>query len=122
MILTPSIIEFIINSDSKALATSGPNGLNVVPVSTLRIVNGKILLMNYFMKKSLANILENPYVALVCWKDLSGYQIKGSTTYLEEGPEFEESAKWVTENLTDRVLKGLIVLEPQEIFDIAPKL
>ena len=121
MELSLQIIDAILHADSKALATTGKHGINVVPVSTVRIVDNKILLMNYFFKKTLDNILEQPKVALVCWKGFDGYQIKGTVKYMENGEEFEEAKVWVRENLPDRILKGLLVLKPEGIYSIAPK-
>lgn len=110
----------ILESDNKAFATNGKHGLNVVPVSTIRIVNDEILLMNYFLNKTLENILENPKIALTCWKGLKGYQIKGSIVYVSEGEIFLEAKEWVRKNVPNRVLKGLIILNPEEIYDISP--
>ena len=78
MQLPQHIAEAILSAENKALATEGAHGINVVPVSTLRIVDGKIWLMNYFLGKTLENILMRPHVALACWKGLEGYQIKGA--------------------------------------------
>jgi len=120
MKLSPQIVDIILHADNKALATTGPHGINVVPVSTVRIVGDNILLMNYFLKKTLDNILEQPHIALVCWKGFDGYQIKGTVEYSESGDAFEEARTWVEKNLKNRVLKGLIILKPENIYDISP--
>lgn len=114
------IEEFILRSDSKALATNGAKGINVIPVSSLKIVEGKIWLINYFMDKTLENILENKEVGLVCWSKMFGYQIKGEASYLAEGEKFEQAKTWIKEILPERIVKGLIIIKPKEIFDIAP--
>lgn len=119
MTIEPIIEEFILSADSKALATYGAN-LNVVPVSSIRVVGGTIWLINYFMDKTLDNILHINMVALVCWKKMMGYQIKGSVTYKTEGKEFDEAVQWIKGLLPDRVVKGLIILMPTEIYDISP--
>lgn len=120
MKLSPEIIEMITGSDSKALATTGQYGVNVVPVSTIRVIGDKILLMNYFLKKTLGNIAENPRVALACWKGLVGCQIKGTVRYVDTGPEFEEAKDWVTENVANRTLKGLLEITPSEAYIVSP--
>lgn len=107
-------------SDSKALATVGKHGINVVPVSTIRVVENKILLMNYFLKKTLGNIAENPHVALACWKGLVGYQIKGTIRYVDTGTEFENAKDWVIKNVANRTLKGLLIFTPEEIYEVTP--
>lgn len=115
-----NIEKFVLNSTAKALATSGKNGLNVIPVSSLKVVDDEIWLINYFMDKTLENIKENNKVALVCWSKMFGYQIKGDVEYFENGEKFDQAVIWIKEILPDRIVKGLIVLHPKEIFDIAP--
>ncbi len=80
----------------------------------------KIWLINYFMDKTLSNILENKSVALVCWRKMMGYQIKGVVSYATSGQDFDEAVKWIKSILPDRVVKGLIILTPNEIHDISP--
>ena len=90
MIISETIKDVIMHAEGKALATYGGGEINVAPVSTIKILeDGKILLINYFMNKTLANILENPKVSLACWRDLEGYQIKGEVEYQESGELFE---------------------------------
>jgi predicted pyridoxine 5'-phosphate oxidase superfamily flavin-nucleotide-binding protein len=113
------IEKFILSAESKALATYGIN-LNVVPVSSVKVVSGNIWLINYFMDKTLANILVNQSIALVCWKKMMGYQIKGTAEYKTEGEDFNRAVEWIKEILPERVVKGLIVLKPEEIYDISP--
>ena len=120
MEFTQSVIDSLENADSKALATMGPQGLNVVPVSSIQIVGGKIWLFNYFLRKTLENILVEPNVSLVGWSGLAGFQVRAHAEYLTEGPEFEEAKKWVAERLPDRLLKGLLILTPDSIYDISP--
>jgi predicted pyridoxine 5'-phosphate oxidase superfamily flavin-nucleotide-binding protein len=114
------IEQFILQANSKALATFGSQGLNVVPISSVKIVDGQIWLINYFMEKTLENILENQEVALVCWSGMFGYQIKGQAVYVEEGESFEQAKQWVKEILPERIVKGLVIITPKELFDIAP--
>lgn len=121
MEFSPQVIDAVLHAESKALATTGPAGLNVVPVSTIYVVDGQIWLINYFFKKTLQNILENPSVSLVCWKGFVGYQIKGSVSYVTEGSVFENAKTMVAETLPDRIVKGVLVITPEEIYDIAPR-
>jgi predicted pyridoxine 5'-phosphate oxidase superfamily flavin-nucleotide-binding protein len=114
------IEEFILSAEAKALATYSNDNLNVVPVSSVKIMEGEIWLINYFMDKTLSNILENKSVALVCWRKMMGYQIKGVVSYVTSGQNFDEAVKWIKSILPDRVVKGLIILTPNEIHDISP--
>lgn len=120
MELPQEVVEIFLDADSKALATTGPEGLNVVPVSSIAIVDGKIWLMNYFFRKTLTNILAEPSVSLVGWKGFQGYQVRGRVTYFDQGPTFEEARQWVKERLPDRTLRGLLVLTPQAVYNISP--
>ena len=100
------IEQFILQANSKALATFGSNGLNVVPISSIKIVDEQLWLINYFMDKTLKNILENQDVSLVCWSGMFGYQIKGQAAYVEEGEKFDQAKEWIKEfrrNFTKRL-------------------
>ncbi len=114
------VSDFLLQADNKALATFGRHGLNVVPVSTVFVVNEKVWLINYFLKKTLDNIINNRKVALTFWKGMSGYQIKGTLDYKDSGKEFEEAKNKVAEKLPDRIVKGLLIISPEEVFDISP--
>jgi hypothetical protein len=59
-------------------------------------------------------------VSLVCWKKMMGYQIKGIVSYKTEGQEYNSAVAWIKEILPERIVKGLLILEPQEIYDISP--
>lgn len=112
--------EFILSAEAKALATYANGSLNVIPVSSIKIVDGKIWLINYFMNKTLSNVLDSKAVALVCWRKMMGYQIKGKVSYVTEGQDFDEAVKWIKSILPTRVVKGLIILIPEEIYDVSP--
>lgn len=114
------IQEFIVSADAKALATYTEGNLNVVPVSSITIRGNSIWLINYFMDKTLINILGSKKVSLVCWKKMMGYQIKGEALHVTEGPDFDEAVAWIRALLPDRIVRGLIIITPQEIYDISP--
>jgi len=120
MELSQTITEMLLHADAKALGTVSSAGLvNVVPVSSMSIVDNKIVLVNYFMGKTLENILGNNQVALSCWKGLSGYQIKGTIDYQTGGTIFDGVKQNIAETLPDRVVLGVLILSPQEIYDIS---
>lgn len=112
--------EMVLNADSKALASYGTHGLNVVPVSTIRVLDDTIQLMNYFMGKTLENIHSEPKVSLTCWSGLTGCQIKGSVVYHESGDVFDEADAWITENVANRTLKGVLIITPLEVHTVTP--
>lgn len=120
MKLEQSVIDTILNADAKALATCCNNEVNVVPVSTVKVVDDTIWLMNYFMGETLANVCDNPRVALACWKGLEGIKIKATVEHVAEGPVFEKAEAWVAEVAPVRKLKSLLVLTPTAVYDVAP--
>lgn len=112
--------EFILQAEAKALATfSHQSGVHVVPVSTIKIMEGEIVLVNYFMGQTLKNLQENPEVSLVCWKGLVGYQIKATARAEENGELFDSIVSWVKTILPERIVKGIVVLTPTAVFDIS---
>ncbi len=117
--LNSKIQKFVLNASSKALATIGVNGLNVVPVSTIQIKDGKVWLFDYFMNKTVQNIKSNTKVSLVCWSGLQGFQLKGMASYFDSGTDFEIAREYVKHIHPERRLKGLIILDVKEVFDIS---
>ena len=113
--------EFILSADSKALATASSSGvLNVVPVSSVKVFEGKIVLVNYFMDKTLQNINSNNQVSFVAWSKMIGYQIKGIVEYKEQGEIFDKVVSWIKDTIPGRVVKGVLIITPNEVHDIAP--
>ncbi len=120
MKILAEIKNALLNANSKVLGTiSLENDMNVVPVSSVCIVEDKIWLFDYFFNKTKKNVLRNPKTVLAFWSGLNGYQIKAMATYISEGEVFEEAIRWVGKQHPNRVLKGLLVLDPKAIFDIS---
>lgn len=119
MILSTDCINLILEADGKALATMNSDAPHVVPVSSVKVIDNKIVLVNYFFGKTLENILANPNVSLAVWQGLKGYQIKSVAEYQTEGEIFKIVKEWIGEILPDRLVKGVIILTPTEIFDVS---
>ena len=119
MELTEKMKDIIEHAEGKALATAVPGCLHVVPVSTVQIVDHTILLVNYFMGKTLENVLINPDVSLACWRGLEGFQIKAHVEYVTEGDVFTGVVDYVAQTLPDRVVKGVLILSPYEVYDVS---
>ena len=118
--LTQDAIKLLTNEQtSKALATNGSQGLNVVPVSTIRIDEGKIWLIDYFFGKTKDNVVENSKVSLVGWNGFDGYQVKADAQYLTQGAEFEKAKAWIGQILPSRVVKALVLLTPDEVHSVS---
>jgi hypothetical protein len=119
MEISKEITDELLNPEaSKALATSGPRGLNVVPVSSINVVDNTIWLIDYFMDKTRENIIDTKSASLVCWSGLEGHQLNTSVSYLTKGEKFDQATNWIAQVHPTRTVQGLIVLEPTEIHDI----
>lgn len=113
------IIDQVLNAEARALATTGPHGVNVVPVSVVEVEEGSIRLFNFFMQKSVENLLAEPEVALTCWSGLEGVQVKATAAYLTEGELFAAKVAEMKERFPSRTLAGVIELTPTAVFDVS---
>lgn len=118
MTIPNKVKDCITGAEGKALASSGPAGLNVVPVSIVRVNDNSIWLFNFFMDKTIQNVNAGGDVALACWSKLCGMQIKATTQYVTEGAKFEEAVAWVATQNPDRVVLGLLELTPTDCYDV----
>jgi len=112
--------DILQTADGKALGTySKETGVNVVPVSSLRLDGDDIILVNYFFSKTLENISKNKEVSLAAWKGLKGCQIKADAVYETEGERFDSVVEWIAETIPSRVVKGIFVLTPTKCYDVS---
>lgn len=117
--ISQEIKNTLLLAEAKALATFSQNDINVVPVSTVKVVANKIWLIDYFFNKTRTNIKENTNVSLTFWIGLKGYQIKAKATHLTKGDDFNKAKNWISKEHPNRNVKGLVVLKPTEIFNIS---
>ena len=115
-----TIRDVLSTAAAKAFATNGIAGINVVPVSMIRVNDHTIWLFDFFMDKTIQNLGVKAPVALTAWTDMKGIQIKADAQYITDGDEFTEAVAWVKEQNPARVVKGLIILTPTKIHDISP--
>ena len=115
-----TISDVLTTAAAKAFATYGNTGINVVPVSMIRVNDDTIWLFDFFMDKTVQNLDVKAPVALTAWTDMKGIQIKADAQYVTEGVEFMEAVAWGKEQNPARVVKGLIILTPTKIHDISP--
>ncbi len=120
MQISIEVQQALLDAEAKALATySEANGVSVVPVSSVRVMDGKVVLVNYFFGQTVRNIEANPDVALTFWSGLSGYRIKAKATYETKGDVFDEVVGWIKDTLPTRVVKGVLILEPTVLYEIS---
>lgn len=115
-----TVRDVLTTANAKAFATNGIAGINVVPVSMIRVNDNTIWLFDFFMDKTVQNVDVKSPVALTAWTDMKGIQIKGDAQYITNGNEFTEAVTWVKEQNPARVVKGLIIINPTKIHDISP--
>jgi predicted pyridoxine 5'-phosphate oxidase superfamily flavin-nucleotide-binding protein len=120
MSLSKPVTDILTTASAKALATTGPHGVNVVPVSMIKVNDDSIWLFDFFMDKTASNAISDSEVALTAWTDMVGVQVKANASYVTEGETFEAAAAWVVTQNPERVTKGLLVLKPTAVFDISP--
>lgn len=120
MHITQTVKNILETASAKALATVCPEDINVVPISMIRVNESSIWLFDFFMNKTAHNARTSSVCAITAWEDMKGIQIKGDVTYVTEGEMFDESVEWARTQNPDRVVKGLLVIQPKTIFDISP--
>ncbi len=117
--MNKTVQQSLTDATQYALATTGASGLNVVPLSMLRVVDDTVWVFDFFMSKTAKNCKEHEAVALAAWKDFAGVQIHGTAQYITEGALFADAVAWVATENPDRVVRGLLVITPTKIYDIS---
>lgn len=124
--MTERMMELFNQVQTAVLATATSKGVvNAVPVAAKKIIdNETILISDQFFGKTLANMKENPIVAVTFWEGREGYQLKGSVTIETSGQRFEETARWIEEMAAQKGMpiksKGAVILKIEEIYGVAP--
>ena len=120
--MNQTITESLTKATGRALATNGVHGMNVIPVSSLRVVGETIQLYDFFMRKTVENIASDDEVALACWNGFVGVQVRARATYIDHGDVFDEANGWAKQTFPERTLKGVLVLQPTAAFDVSVSL
>lgn len=106
------------------IATSSKAGIpNVVPIGFVELVDDEtIWIADNFMKKTLANVLENPHLSVFIWgPETNGcFQIKGDVEIKTSGPEFEKMQFTVKSKMAQAPAKGLLIVKIREVFSCSP--
>ena len=108
------------------LCTATADGIpNAVPVGAKKIIDAEtILISDQFLNKTLANMQNNPRVAVTFWEGHEGYQLKGTVIIETSGERFEQTARWI-DDLSAKVgfplkSKGAVIMKIEEIYAVAP--
>ena len=106
------------------VATASKEGWpNVVPIAFVEIVDDEtIWIADNYMKKTLANVQENPRVAIYIWgPETKGcFQIKGDVEIKTSGPEFEKMQFTVRSKMSKAPAKSLLIMKIREVYECAP--
>jgi predicted pyridoxine 5'-phosphate oxidase superfamily flavin-nucleotide-binding protein len=123
--LNPEIAEAFAAMKTYPLATASKDGIpNVAPMGAvfLKADNETIWIIDNFMKKTIANVRENPRAALYIWgAGIKGcFQIKCDVTVSTEGPDFEEAKDLVEKMKPGLPRKSLLTLRIKEVYQCMP--
>ena len=111
--LTNEIKDTLAAAKLAWLATATKDGTpNVVVVAAVRLLDDESLLISdqYFLK-TLANLEENPKIAVSWWGDKGGFQIKGIASIHTRGPVFDDNVEWMKVKWPRFVPKGAVVVK-----------
>jgi predicted pyridoxine 5'-phosphate oxidase superfamily flavin-nucleotide-binding protein len=122
MLLPDNVKEIFVNEKCHQLATCSKDGIpNVCYVGAKFLSDdGKIVIVDNYMLKTRANILENPKVSLLMLREGEAYQLKGHCTYVTEGDRYEEARKWMKARGEKYPAKGALIIEIDEIYNSNP--
>ncbi|WP_319579682.1 pyridoxamine 5'-phosphate oxidase family protein [uncultured Methanospirillum sp.] len=106
------------------VATASKEGWpNVVPIGFVELASDDtIWIADNFMKKTLANIRENPKLSIFIWgPETQGcFQIKGDVELKTSGPEFDKMHETVRSKMAQAPAKGLLIVKIREVFSCTP--
>ena len=106
------------------LATFGEDCPNVVPVAFKDVLDdGTLVVGDVCLETTLKNICENGKIAISAYdpQSLEGYQIKGTASYLSEGPVVD-TFKVMVEGMFHGAVtaKGAVKIVPEKVIVTTP--
>lgn len=97
---------------------------NAVPVAFKDVTDdGKLIVGDVFLETTLKNIKDNGKIAVSAanFATFEGYQIKGTATYITEGPIVDMFKKLVEDMFKGAATaKGALVITPEKIIVTSP--
>lgn len=95
--VTEEIKESLKSTRVAFLATASKDGVpNVAPIAAFKFLDDETLLISdQFFLKTLANLKENPKIALAWWGEKDGFQIKADITLHTDDEIFRQNVAWV---------------------------
>lgn len=119
MILKKEIADIFEKELFHQFATSSKDGIpNICTIGAKYLRDdGKIIVVDNFMNKTLANLLENPEVSILIRREKEYYQIKGTAIYHTSGKEYEEAYKWMKAVAERYPAKGAVVVTVHSVYN-----
>jgi predicted pyridoxine 5'-phosphate oxidase superfamily flavin-nucleotide-binding protein len=106
------------------IATASKKGIpNVTPIAFVMLVkDDTIWLADNFMQKTLANVKENPHIALYLYDADSKkcYQVKGTVEVKTSGVDYDKMKKMVQEKKPGLPAKSLLIMKIAEVYECMP--
>lgn len=119
--MPPEVRETLEKQWPIPFATASSDGKpNVVFLGILKIKDDETLLFaDNFFNKTATNLAENPWASVLCWtKDpRRSYQMKGSVTFQDEGPIYEEMEESVRARRSDLNMRRAVIFKVEEIYE-----
>jgi predicted pyridoxine 5'-phosphate oxidase superfamily flavin-nucleotide-binding protein len=120
--LTQEIKESLQGAKVAFLATSSKKGIpNNVPIAAFRLLDdGTLLISDQYFNKTLANMKENPAIALSWWGEKGGFQIKGTVTLHTDDETFRQNVAWMKEAWPKFVPKSAVLVKITDVYIVKP--
>ncbi|MEN6341015.1 MAG: pyridoxamine 5'-phosphate oxidase family protein [Methanospirillum sp.] len=120
--LTQEIATSLAEAKTAFLATSSKDGNpNVVPIAAYTVLeDGSLLISDQYFNKTLANMQENPRIALSWWGAKGGFQIKGTVTLHADDEVFARNVAWMKERWPKFVPKSAVLVTVTDVYIVKP--
>ena len=119
MLLKKEVAEIFENEAYHQFATSSRDGKpNICNIGGKFIRDdGEIVMVDNFMKKTIANLQENSEIAILIRREKESYQIKGTARYLTTGEEYDQAYKWMKAKGDKYPAKGAIIITIHSVYN-----
>jgi predicted pyridoxine 5'-phosphate oxidase superfamily flavin-nucleotide-binding protein len=104
------------------LATASKSGIpNVVPIAAFKVRDdGTLLISDQYFNKTLANLKENPEIALSWWAEKGGFQIKGTVSVHTDDEIFRENSAWMKASWPKFSPKSAVLVKITGVYIVKP--
>jgi len=119
MLLEKKVAEIFENEEYHQFATSSNDGKpNISNIGAKYIRDdGKIVIVDNFMKKTISNLQENSEIAILIRREKESYQIKGTARYLTTGDEYNDAYTWMKAKGDKYPAKGAVIITIDSVYN-----